>query len=326
MDKKTKKITTQVLMIAPEKLRTDPLNGTLFGTNETNFERLKKSIQENGFLANQPILCFSRENRLVIISGHRRRRAAVELGIKEIPVTVMSNLSEAEIERLIIEENLMRPNEGRKLSYVERYILALRLAQNFPEQRGGDRRSEDFTVSCESRHNHKSTGKDQWLSAGTGICSKYLSELSVIAKCICQDSEKAYPELVHGLPIYEQLQTILNKGLSQDLNDLHRGNVSIRKVYNKYKTPKKQSLTCNIMSTPSEKSITTPPHDIDNSSVSPFRGTELAFPEQPSNPSVVLFHSFKEFLVEFFVGHPNQEKAMLVTSLPDLKNPRGVST
>lgn len=307
-----------LIWIAPDKLKSNPLNSILYGDNDTNSETLKQSFLTNGFLVNRPILCYrqDKDKSLTIISGHRRRKASVEFGIPEIPVIVVNNVTDKEIERLVIEENLLRPSEGREFSYIERYMLALRLSEKFPEMRGGDRRSEDFRTNYGSRQNNLYKGKDEWLSTVTGICVKYLSELGVIAKCICQDSEKASPELLHGLPIYEQLQIILNKGLCQDLNDLHLGRTSIRKIYNKHKHQKNQSNKANKAS-PSEKTTTTQTSDIDNSRVSP----SLSFPEQAPNPCVTLLQGLKVFLTVHFVGHPNQEKAMLIISAPPPQNP-----
>lgn len=319
--KKSKPVKQGFIWIASKKLKPHPLNTTLFGDNDTNFEELKQSILENGFLVNHPILCCQKDKSLMIISGHRRWRAACELGIDEVPIVII-DMAEEEAERIIIEENLVRPKEGREFSYVERYILALRLSHKFPELRGGDRRSEDFRANCGSRQNDKSTGKDQWLSVVTGICSKYLSELNVISKRILQDSEKAYPELLQGLQIYEQLQIILNKGLSQDLSELHIGNESIRKVYNKYKFPKKQFIASNNKeSSLPENTITTPTDDINNSSVPSFRATELAITEQSLNSCAALLQGLKDFLAEHFVGHSSFGKAMIIISVPAPENP-----
>lgn len=304
-------------MLPPEMLKPNPFNERLFRRNESNSADLKKSMLEKGFLANHPVQCFIKGKSLVIISGHRRWRAAMELGIDQVPVTIIPIVDESKIEKLMIEENLLRPQEGRRYSVIERYILALRLAYKFPEQRGGNRRSEDYRVNCE--RTQKKVGKNEWLSAVTEICLKYLSELSVITKHICQNLEKSHPELL-GLQDYEQLQVIFNEGLSKDLNDLHLGNTTIRKVYCNYKSKKQLSVGSKKVS-PSENKITAHIADSDYSPVPPLKNTGLALVEKLPNSSVVFFQGFKDFLAEGFVGHPNQVKAMLITSVTPPQNP-----
>jgi ParB-like chromosome segregation protein Spo0J len=47
-----------------------------------------------------------------IICGHARREAAIELGIKEVPVIVMSGLSDAEKRALALADNKIPANAG----------------------------------------------------------------------------------------------------------------------------------------------------------------------------------------------------------------------
>src|SRR6266852_1720515 len=47
-----------------------------------------------------------------IICGHARREAAIELGIKEVPVIVMSGLSDAEKRALALADNKIAANSG----------------------------------------------------------------------------------------------------------------------------------------------------------------------------------------------------------------------
>jgi ParB-like chromosome segregation protein Spo0J len=59
-----------------------------------------------------------------IICGHARREAAIELGIKEIPVIVMSGLSDAEKRALALADNKIPANAGWN-----RQILAAELGE-----------------------------------------------------------------------------------------------------------------------------------------------------------------------------------------------------
>jgi hypothetical protein len=66
-------------------------------------EELKKSIELYGF--DQPIVV---DINLVIIKGHGRRQAAIELGLKEVPVIVADHLSNeaARLSRLIDNDSV----------------------------------------------------------------------------------------------------------------------------------------------------------------------------------------------------------------------------
>src|SRR2546425_382283 len=59
-----------------------------------------------------------------IVCGHARREAALELGLKEVPVTVMSGLSDAEKRALALADNKIAANSGW-----DRTILAAELGE-----------------------------------------------------------------------------------------------------------------------------------------------------------------------------------------------------
>lgn len=65
-----------------------------------NISEVKESIRRVGFRGGIWV-----DPNHVIIAGHGRFMAAKELGMKEIPVTVISDLSEAEIKYLRIKDN-----------------------------------------------------------------------------------------------------------------------------------------------------------------------------------------------------------------------------
>lgn len=68
-----------------------------------DFEELKESIKENGVI--EPIVV-NQEN--VIVCGHQRYRACVELGLENVPIVVREVENDEEHETLLIEENLRR--------------------------------------------------------------------------------------------------------------------------------------------------------------------------------------------------------------------------
>lgn len=303
--KKSKHVKQGLIWIAPKKLKPHPLNTTLFGDNDTNFEELKQSILGNGFLVNHPILCCQKDKSLMIISGHRRWRAAIEIGIDQVPITIIPITDDSEIERMIIEENLLRPQEGRKFSHLERYVLALRLSSKFPEQRGGDRRSADFVATRGSKSIHK----DHWLAEKIGLCAKYISELNVIAKKICEETSKAYPELLSGIPLHEQLQIILSQNLSADLSNLQAGS-TIGAIYKKYRAAKPKPAPNPQVSPHISCSQVNHLDPLYNASL------QINFPD-PKDLNIAFLRGFKDFLLEHFSENENLHKAIqLLSSAP----------
>lgn len=73
----------------------------------TNVPELKESIKQNGF--RNPIQV---DKEMVIIAGHSRYRAAVELDIKEIPVIVQEDMSPEQVQRYrILDNRIQERNE-----------------------------------------------------------------------------------------------------------------------------------------------------------------------------------------------------------------------
>lgn len=310
-------IKEQYKLVSPKKLKAHPLNAQLFGYNDTNYDDLKKSIQGNGFFVNHPILCYQNGKSLVIISGHQRWKAAIELGIDPVPVTIISNFDDSETEQLMIEENLLRPQEGRKLSQLERYILALRLSSKFPERRGGDRRSADFIAK---RSDIKLKDKDTWLAEKTGLCVKYISELNVIAKKICEETSKAYPELLDGMPLYEQLQIIINHNLSADLSDLNAGTI-LSTLYKKYRTPKPKQTPPELIP---EKHISSALPDCADD-LEPQKNIDTNYTERQDLTSAFI-RSFINYLSVEFATNANLSKTMQIMQILSLPHQDHVAT
>ena len=88
--------------------------------NEKNFfvvddvQDLKESIEVNGVL--QPINVVQAGDRFRIIAGHRRFKAASELGLETIPAIVLPEMSEAMEQLALIQTN----TTARELSYPEK--------------------------------------------------------------------------------------------------------------------------------------------------------------------------------------------------------------
>ena len=65
-----------------------------------NLSEIKESIRRVGFRGSIWV-----DSNNVIIAGHGRYLASIELGMKEIPVSVMDDLTEAEVKYLRIKDN-----------------------------------------------------------------------------------------------------------------------------------------------------------------------------------------------------------------------------
>ena len=76
----------QILKVPPGMLR--PFQGHTFQIrDDDDMKRLLESVRENGIL--EPALAFhNEEGELELISGHRRQRAAITLGLEVMPVLV----------------------------------------------------------------------------------------------------------------------------------------------------------------------------------------------------------------------------------------------
>ena len=101
--------------IAPSTLKANPLNPRVHPPRQ--IKALCRSIREHGFAV--PVL-IDREGRL--IAGHARIEAALKVGLSEVPVVQLDQLSEAQARSLMIADN--------QLTDMSRWDPDL-LAQNF---------------------------------------------------------------------------------------------------------------------------------------------------------------------------------------------------
>jgi ParB-like chromosome segregation protein Spo0J len=71
--------------------------------SKTEFEKLVKSIKEDQKLLEAKPLIIDENN--VILGGNQRYRACLELGIQDVPVIKMPNLTEREKQKLLVIDN-----------------------------------------------------------------------------------------------------------------------------------------------------------------------------------------------------------------------------
>lgn len=82
-------------------IKPDPKNPRKISKDE--YEKLLKSIKDDPKLLNAKPIIIDENN--VILGGHQRYKACLELGIENVPVIVMANLSERERKKLLIIDN-----------------------------------------------------------------------------------------------------------------------------------------------------------------------------------------------------------------------------
>jgi hypothetical protein len=102
------------LTVDPKKLKLHPANLEIYQTRKEEDEELRDSIREHGIL--EPLVVNSQN---VIISGARRWKVALDLGLKEVPYRVVDPEDE---ELAIIEYNRYRQKTPLEL-YKEYQII-----------------------------------------------------------------------------------------------------------------------------------------------------------------------------------------------------------
>lgn len=96
-----REITQKVQYVETSKLKLHPDNPRLI--KDTQFQILKDSIKDNPeYFEARPILC---NKDMVVFAGNMRLRAALELGLKDVPVVIMDIGPEKERE-LLIRDNV----------------------------------------------------------------------------------------------------------------------------------------------------------------------------------------------------------------------------
>lgn len=87
-------------------LRPNPKNPRKI--NEESLVRLMNSIQENpDFFEVRPIVASKQDDGyLLILGGHQRYLAATKLGLDEVPVSIMDNLTEEREDELLLLDNV----------------------------------------------------------------------------------------------------------------------------------------------------------------------------------------------------------------------------
>lgn len=93
-----------IVMLDPNVLKVHPRNAEFFDdVNGAEYDRLVESIREHGVLTPLRVT-----KDMTLISGHQRKRAALEAGVTEVPVIIDSSSDDDEVLMKLIETNFGR--------------------------------------------------------------------------------------------------------------------------------------------------------------------------------------------------------------------------
>ena len=94
--------------------------------NKASIDKVKKSIEQNQFSSVIVV-----DKNYEIIAGHTRLAAALELGIKDLPVFVAKNLDEEAVKRLRVLDNRLTETTPWDLEKLVEEITPLQLDDDF---------------------------------------------------------------------------------------------------------------------------------------------------------------------------------------------------
>lgn len=95
---KIRYLATSSLTENPANARTHP---------KAQIAKLKKAITQFGFVS--PIII---DEQLTILAGHGRHRAALELGLAEVPTIMLRDMSEADVRAFVLADNIIADKAG----------------------------------------------------------------------------------------------------------------------------------------------------------------------------------------------------------------------
>ena len=95
---KIRYLATSSLTQNPANARTHP---------KAQIAKLKKAITQFGFVS--PIII---DEQLMILAGHGRHRAALELGLTEVPTIMLQDMSEADVRAFVLADNIIADKAG----------------------------------------------------------------------------------------------------------------------------------------------------------------------------------------------------------------------
>lgn len=148
-------------------LRPHPKNAEIYGQNE-NISDLVEKIKRSGQVHTLVVT-----SKGIVLAGHRRLKACIELGIKEVDVEIKDfDTSEQEIEYLIDNNatrektEVQRAREARELKKVETILAKKRQSDN-----GGDKKSDKYKSKV-TNSPHSDSDKSEQGKARDNVAKK----------------------------------------------------------------------------------------------------------------------------------------------------------
>lgn len=203
-------------------LKLHPFHGLINDINNTGFGALKLILKQHGYLPINPLIVIKKAKDIYVITGVKRFLAALDLGIKTVPVLYLDGADDLLIKKIIILDNL----PFQRYSYLQRYFYALRIGTNREE-----------------------------LLLMVGLKDRYFNELEVVVKSLLKQVLRVYTEIT-AKNFSDQLETAIIENLNPDLVMLWHGQVTVHDLYCKYKSSRKES-NC-IEKSDSKKNIKEP--------------------------------------------------------------------
>jgi N6-adenosine-specific RNA methylase IME4 len=133
----------------PSILKSHPFNKIFGNLPQDEFESLKKDIATRGI---QTIIDITEDD--VIVCGHQRVRACIQLGIKEVPVRILKGWTDDKIKEHLIKDNILR----RQLTNAQIADAGAELEKIYVGRQGGDRGNQ-YTGGKEAKETSVPLGK-----------------------------------------------------------------------------------------------------------------------------------------------------------------------
>ena len=95
----------KIRYLATTSLTENPVNSRTHP--KAQIAKLKRAISQFGFVS--PIII---DEHLMILAGHGRHRAALELGLTEVPTIMLRDMSEADVRAFVLADNIIADKAG----------------------------------------------------------------------------------------------------------------------------------------------------------------------------------------------------------------------
>jgi hypothetical protein len=186
--------------MSPREIHTHESFKALFPINPELLAKIENDMREGTYDLSQPVILatWKGQKEPVCIDGHTRLRAAINVGVEEVPIWIHEFDSEQEA----IGHAIKLQQNRRNMTDAELMVCVALLDSKRP--RGGDRRSE------EAKSKPKSDGNENSRSASA----------KATADKIGTSSRKV-----------EKARTVLGKGDPDTIEAVQNGDMSINKAY-----------------------------------------------------------------------------------------------